>query len=68
MSKKTEFEVTIHEHLEKTVTIDAQSREEAENKVKQLWKAGFYILDSESFTGVDFNARKVPERHKDYER
>ncbi len=68
MSRKTEYEVTIHENLKKKVTIDASSREEAEDKVRQLWKAGFYILDSESFTGVDFSARKAPERSRDYER
>ena len=49
-----EYDVTITETLEMTVTVEAESREEARQKVADNWKNGEYILDAESFKDVDF--------------
>ncbi len=61
------YEVTITETLQKTVEIEANSREEAERLVEQRWNDSEYILDADSFVGVDFSARSN-ERTHDYER
>ena len=47
--------------LEKTVTVEAASREEAEEKVRQAYYDSEYILDSENFTGVDFGMKAERE-------
>ena len=44
-----EYDITIRETLEMTVTVEAESREEARQKVADNWKNGEYILDAESF-------------------
>lgn len=61
------YEVTITEMLQKTVTVEADSREEAERMVEQRWNDSEYILDADSFVGVDFSAR-AKERSREYER
>src|SRR5699024_7548234 len=61
------YEVTITETLQKTVEIEAASREQAEELVEQKWNASEYVLDAEAFVGVDFDAR-TKERSRDYER
>lgn len=48
-----EYDVTITETLEKTVTVEAASKAEAEEMVRQQYYNSEYILDSENFTGVD---------------
>ncbi len=49
-----EYDVKITETLEKTVTVQASSKEEAEEKVNAAWSNSEYVLDSEDFVGVDF--------------
>ena len=61
------YEVTITETLQKTVEVEAASREQAEEFVEQKWNDSEYILDADSFVGVDFSARSN-ERSRDYER
>lgn len=61
------YEVTITETLQKTVEVEAASREQAQELVEQKWNDSEYILDAEAFVGVDFNAR-TKERSRDYER
>lgn len=61
------YEVTITETLQKTVEVEANSRLEAEALVESRWNDNEYILDSDSFVGVDFSAR-TNERSRDYER
>ena len=61
------YEVTITETLQKTVTVEANSREEAERQVEENWNDSEYILDADSFVGVDFAAR-TNERSREYER
>ena len=55
------------ETLQKTVTVEADSREEAERQVEESWNNSEYILDADSFVGVDFSAR-TNERSREYER
>jgi hypothetical protein len=50
------FEVTISETLQKVVTVDADSSDEAEQTVSDNWRAGDYILNADDFIGVEFNA------------
>lgn len=44
-----EYDITIRETLEMTVTVEAESREEARQKVADNWKNGEYILDAEFY-------------------
>lgn len=52
------YDITIRETLEMTVTVEAESREEARQMVADNWKNGEYILDAESFKDVDFTPTK----------
>ena len=51
-----EYKITITETLQKTVTVEAESREEAEQKVNDAWRRAEYILDAEDFQGVEIKA------------
>ena len=51
-----EYNVTITETLKMTVTVEAESMEEAKQKVEAEWKDGEYILDADSFAGVEFES------------
>lgn len=61
------YEVTITETLQKTVEVEANSREEAERQVEENWNNSEYILDADSFVGVDFSVRSN-EHSREYER
>lgn len=52
-----EYEITIRETLEMTVTVEAESREEARQIVADRWKNSEYILDADSFKDVEFYPR-----------
>lgn len=54
-----EFEVTITETLQMTVTVTAKDRREAEGMVGAAWRDGDYIIDAEHFKGVNFEATPV---------
>lgn len=49
-----EYDVTITETLEKTVAVQADSREEAEELVEQGWNDSLYVLDADDFSHADF--------------
>lgn len=49
-----DYDVRISETLEKTVTVEATSWEEAKAIAESAWKNGDYILDADNFTGVNF--------------
>lgn len=53
------YEVTITETLQKNVTVEADSQAEAEQIVSERWKNGEYILDADSFFGVEFTATQA---------
>lgn len=48
-----EYDVKIKETLERTITVRADTREEAQEIVETGWKNGEYVLDSEDFVGAD---------------
>ena len=62
------FEVTIQETLERKIKVEASSWEEAEEMVQKGWKDGDFVLSADDFTGVEFNARRISERKRSYER
>ncbi len=49
-----EYDVTITETLRKTVTVEAESMEEAEQIVSDQWNNSEYILDADDFIDVSF--------------
>ena len=59
-----EYDIAIRETLEMTVTVEAESREEARRMVAERWKNGEYILDADSFKDVEFYPR---DRSRDRE-
>ena len=52
-----EYDITIRKTLEMTVTVEAESREEARQIVAGRWKNSEYILDADSFKDVEFYPR-----------
>ena len=48
------FDIEITETLQRTVSVAADSREEAEQMVDDGWHNGDYVLDPEDFIDVDF--------------
>ncbi len=55
------FEVTIQETLERTITVEAASRDAAERIVRQRWKDSAYKLGHKDSVGVTFRHRTAPE-------
>jgi hypothetical protein len=53
---RREFEVTITETSQMTVTVKAKTREEAEKIVSDRWHKDEYLIDAEHFAGVKFEA------------
>ena len=49
-----EYDIIITETLEKTVTVQAESRDAAEEQVRTAYFNSEYILDAENFTCVEF--------------
>ena len=47
------FDVEITETLQRTVSVEAASQEEAEKIVTKAWNNEDYVLDSADFVGVD---------------
>ena len=52
--KKT-YKVLITETLQKTVLVEAETEQEAHRRVSDAWKNSEYILDTDSFRGVEFH-------------
>jgi len=50
-----EFEVTITETLEKKIAVEALSKDEAEQAVRDMWNDEDIILDADDFIDVSFN-------------
>lgn len=48
------FDVEITETLQRKVSVEAASQEDAERMVTQAWNNQDYVLDSGDFNGVDF--------------
>lgn len=60
-----EYDVKITETLEKTVTVEAQSREAAEEQVRSAYYNSEHILDSDNFVGVEFGTSEGREIQQD---
>ncbi len=60
-----EFEVTITETLEKTVIVEADSKDDALQIAKDMWNDGDIILDADSFTGVEYHSDNGKEIEKE---
>ena len=56
------FDVEITETLQRTVTVEATSQEEAERMVERSWRDGDYVLTDEVYVGVDFKTVGEHER------
>lgn len=63
-----EFDVTITETLRKTVSVKAESLEEAEQLVSDQWRNSEYILDADDFEGVAFSAGRSHSRRSRFEK
>lgn len=51
-----EFEITITETLEKTVSIEADTKEEALRIADEMWKNEDIVLDSDNFVDVNYKS------------
>lgn len=56
-----EFDVTITETLKLTVSVEASSKEEAQQMVSDQWHAGNHILDADNFVEVEFESNDGKE-------
>lgn len=56
-----EFDVTITETLKLTVSVEASSKEEAEQMVNDQWCAGDHVLDADNFVDVEFESNDGKE-------
>ena len=61
------YDVTITETLQKTVSIRADSRAEAEERAEANWNKGQYVLGADDFVGADFQAEERM-KSRDFER
>ena len=59
--RKPRFKVTITEALKRTVEVEADDQQEAEQMVSDGWHNSKYILDAEDFVDVEFEAAPVLE-------
>ena len=54
-----DFYVTITETLKMRLNVEAESMDEAIDKVQDGWRSGEYILDADYFEDVDFEAEDI---------
>ena len=59
-----EFEVTITETLEKTVVVEADSKDDALQIAEDMWRDGDIVLDADNFIGVDYSSDNGKEIEK----
>ncbi len=55
MTERKQYKVLITETLQKTVLVEAASEQEAHKRASDAWQNAEYILDAESFQGVEFH-------------
>lgn len=60
-ARMKEFDVTITETLKLTVSVEASSKEEAQQMVSDQWHAGDHILDADNFVEVEFESNDGKE-------
>ena len=59
------FKVTITETLKLTVEVEAESHHEAEQIASDGWRNSEYILNSDNFAGVEYEAVPVDQAEED---
>lgn len=62
-----EFEVTITETLQKSLIIEAESKDDALQAAKDMWSDGDIILDADDFIGVEYqsdNGKKIEKSNE----
>lgn len=62
------YYVSVTEHLNKVVSVDAESENEAVQKVQDAYNNSDIILDSDNFTGEVVQAEPDQEFYVDYEK
>ena len=60
-----EFEVTITETLQKSITVEAATREEAQAMVEEMWDKGDVVLDADHFVSAEFSCNDGQEIEAD---
>ena len=60
-----EFEVTITETLQKSITVAAATREEAQAMVEEMWDKGDVVLDADHFVSAEFSCNDGQEIEAD---
>lgn len=63
-----EYEVTITETLQKTVNVEASSKDEAEQIAEDMWRDEEIVLTAEDFTEVEYkadNGKEISDKTKD---
>lgn len=55
------YKIKITETLERIVTVEAETVDEAKWLVQEEWENSIHILDSEDFTGVEFKPAETEE-------
>ena len=60
-----EFEVTITETLQKSIMVEAETREEAQAMVEEMWDKGDVVLDADHFVGAEFSCNDGQEIEAD---
>lgn len=53
-----EYDIKISETLERTVTVKAESVDDAKAQVEEEWRKSMHVLDSEDFTRVEFTMQE----------
>ena len=53
------YEVTIRESLQRTVTVEAESAEQAQAIIEGKYDNAIYVLDADDFSGVEFFTKKA---------
>jgi len=61
------YKVEITETLKRTVEIEAENSDEAEEIAQCNWRNSEYILDADNFSGVDFKT-VTREKERNFER
>jgi hypothetical protein len=62
------YYVSVTEHLNKVVSVDAESEEEAVNAVQDAYNNCDIVLDSDNFTGEVVQVEPDQEFYVDYEK
>jgi hypothetical protein len=60
-----EYEVTITETLQKTIKVEASTKQDAQAMVEEMWNKGDVVLDADNFIGAEFGCNEGREIQQD---